>query len=80
MENISMNVQDTTTTAHGATAHGATAGGAPAPAPPKLTQIPVDNQNVALNLLINFVNLAQRRGAYTLDEAAKIWECVKMFQ
>lgn len=51
-----------------------------APPPPKLTQIPVDNQNVALNLLINFVNLAQRRGAYTLDEAAKIWECVKIFQ
>jgi len=58
----------------------ATAASATAPAPPKLTQIPVDNQNVALNLLINFVNLAQRRGAYTLDEAAKIWECVKMFQ
>lgn len=75
MENISMNVQDTATS-------GATSGApasAPAP-PPKLTQIPVDNQNVALNLLINFVNLAQRRGAYTLDEAAKIWECVKMFQ
>jgi hypothetical protein len=72
MENISMNVQDAAATS-----------GAPAPAPPpapKLTQIPVDNQNVALNLLINFVNLAQRRGAYTLDEAAKIWECVKMFQ
>ena len=76
MENISMNVQDTPAT------NGATSGAAaPAPAPaPKLTQIPVDNQNVALNLLINFVNLAQRRGAYTLDEAAKIWECVKMFQ
>jgi len=72
MENISMNVQDNATAAPGATS-------APAPAP-KLTQIPVDNQNVALNLLINFVNLAQRRGAYTLDEAAKIWECVKMFQ
>jgi hypothetical protein len=72
MENISMNVQDN------ATPGAATA--AAIPAPPKLTQIPVDNQNVALNLLINFVNLAQRRGAYTLDEAAKIWECVKMFQ
>jgi hypothetical protein len=75
MENISMNVQDT-----GAPAGGAGASAGAPPAPPKLTQIPVDNQNVALNLLINFVNLAQRRGAYTLDEAAKIWECVKMFQ
>ena len=77
MENISMNVQDTAATSGGAA--GATTGSAAPPAP-KLTQIPVDNQNVALNLLINFVNLAQRRGAYTLDEAAKIWECVKMFQ
>jgi hypothetical protein len=73
MENTSVNTDSTA----GASAAGATAS---APPPPKLTQIPVDNQNVALNLLINFVNLAQRRGAYTLDEAAKIWECVKMFQ
>ena len=72
MENTSVNTD--------ATAASATAASATAPTPPKLTQIPVDNQNVALNLLINFVNLAQRRGAYTLDEAAKIWECVKMFQ
>jgi hypothetical protein len=46
----------------------------------KLTQVPVENQNVALNLLVSFVNLAQRRGAFTLDEASKIWECVQKFQ
>jgi hypothetical protein len=46
----------------------------------KLTQVSVDNQNVALNLLVSFVNLAQRRGAFSLDEAAKIWECIQKFQ
>ncbi len=46
----------------------------------KLTQVLVDNQNIALNLLVSFVNLAQRRGAFSLDEAAKIWECILKFQ
>lgn len=46
----------------------------------KLTQVPVSDQNVALNLLVSFVNLAQRRGAFSLDEASKIWECIQKFQ
>ena len=46
----------------------------------KLTQVPVTDQNVALNLLVSFVNLAQRRGAFSLDEASKIWECIQKFQ
>jgi hypothetical protein len=51
-----------------------------ATASPKLTQVSVDTQNIALNLLVSFVNLAQKRGAFGLDEAAKIWECIKKFQ
>lgn len=46
----------------------------------KLTDIEVKDENVALNLLVSFVSLAQKRGTYTLDEAAKIWECIKKFQ
>lgn len=46
----------------------------------KLTQVVVSNEVDALNLLVQFIGLAQRRGAYTIDEAAKIWECVKFFQ
>ena len=46
----------------------------------KLTQVVVENEVVALNLLVQFLGLAQRRGAFTIDEAAKIWECVKHFQ
>jgi hypothetical protein len=46
----------------------------------KLVDIEVKDENTALNLLVSFVNLAQRRGAFSIDEAAKIWECVKKFQ
>lgn len=46
----------------------------------KLVDIPIRNENDALNLLVSFINLAQRRGCFNLDESAKIWECIKMFQ
>jgi 3-oxoacyl-ACP reductase-like protein len=46
----------------------------------KLVNVPVTDDNVAFNLVISFLNLAQRRGVYTIDESAKIWECVKRFQ
>lgn len=46
----------------------------------KLVDVPVTDENVALNLIVAFVSLAQRRGVFSLDESAKIWECVKKFQ
>lgn len=46
----------------------------------KLVDVPVTSEVVALNLIVSFLNLAQRRGAFTIDESAKIWECVKKFQ
>jgi predicted transcriptional regulator len=46
----------------------------------KLVDIPVTDEIGALNMLVSFLNLAQRRGVFTIDESAKIWECVKMFQ
>jgi hypothetical protein len=58
----------------------------PAPAPEvplhemKLVDIPVSNENVALNLMVSFLSVAQKRGTFTLDESAKIWECVQKFQ
>jgi hypothetical protein len=35
---------------------------------------------MALNVIISFVSLAQKRGAFSIEESAKIWECVKKFQ
>jgi len=46
----------------------------------RLVDVPVTNQNEALQLIVTFLNLAQKRGSFTLDESAKIWECVKFFQ
>ena len=46
----------------------------------RLVDVPVTNQNEALQLLVTFLHLAQKRGAFTLDESAKLWECVKYFQ
>lgn len=53
-----------------------------APAAPKarLVDAPVRTQNDALQLFVSFLNLAQKRGAFTLDESAKIWDCIKVFQ
>jgi hypothetical protein len=45
-----------------------------------LTSVEVTDENVALNLIVSFLGLAQKRGAFTIDEAAKIWECIKRFQ
>lgn len=46
----------------------------------KLVDVEVTNENVALNVIVSFLNLAQRRGVFSIDESAKIWECVKKFQ
>ena len=46
----------------------------------KLVDVPVTDENVALNLMVSFLSLAQKRGSFGLDESAKIWECVRRFQ
>lgn len=44
-----------------------------------LTDVNVTDQNIALNVLVGFLNTAQRRGAFSMDESAKVWEAVKFF-
>lgn len=46
----------------------------------RLVDVSINNQNEALQLIVTFLHLAQKRGAFTLDESSKIWECVKYFQ
>ena len=45
----------------------------------RLVDVEITNENMALNLMVSFLNLANKRGAFTLDESAKIWECVSRF-
>ena len=53
-------------------------------APPKneikLVDIEVKDENTSLNVMVNFLSLAQKRGVFSFDESAKIWECIKIFQ
>jgi len=46
----------------------------------RLVDIPITNQNEALQVIATFLNLAQKRGVFSIDESAKIWECLKFFQ
>ena len=49
---------------------------------PSLRLVDVDSttESVALNVMVSFLTLAQKRGSFTIDESAKIWECIKKFQ
>jgi hypothetical protein len=42
--------------------------------------VEVKDENTALNIMVTFLNAAQRRGAYSMPESAKLWECVRVFQ
>jgi len=44
-----------------------------------IKDISIDNENIALNVLVGMVNIAQKRGAFNLEESAKAWECIQMF-
>jgi ATP-dependent Clp protease adapter protein ClpS len=53
---------------------------APAQRQVSLLQIPVNTENDALNMLVAFLQVAQKRGAFSLEEAYKIMESVNVFQ
>jgi len=46
----------------------------------KLTDVQITNENVALNVLVSFLIHAQKKGVFTFEESAKIWECINAFQ
>jgi hypothetical protein len=46
----------------------------------KLVDVVVSDENTALNLMVSFLTLAQKRGCFTFDESAKILQCLMKFQ
>jgi hypothetical protein len=46
----------------------------------RLVDIQINDENIALNVMVSFLALAQKRGSFTFDESSKILECIKMFQ
>ena len=45
----------------------------------RLVDIEIDSENTALNVLIGFLSVAQKRGTFLFDESAKINDCIKVF-
>ena len=43
----------------------------------QLDNLVISNQNEALNVIAQFLHLAQRRGAFTLPESSKVYECLR---
>lgn len=46
----------------------------------RLVDVALSSKNDAFNLMIQFLQLANRRGAFGMEESSKIWECIKMFK
>lgn len=42
-----------------------------------LTEVEIKEPMVAVNVLVGFLTLAQRRGAFSFQESTKIYECIK---
>ena len=53
----------------------------PLPTPPSvnLDTLVIRDENTALNVMISFLQMAQKRGAFNLQESSKVWECVQVF-
>lgn len=49
------------------------------PVPIDLNTIKITDSNIALNVMVSFLNIAQKRGAFAMNESAKIWECLQKF-
>lgn len=45
----------------------------------KLTDVNINNQQTALLVVFEFLNYAQTKAVFSIEECAKIWECRKMF-
>ena len=45
----------------------------------KLVDLEINDPNTAFNVIIHFVTLAQKRGVFSIQESAKIWEALSKF-
>ena len=45
----------------------------------RLIDVSITDENIALNVLVSFLNVAQKRGTFSISESAKIYECIQKF-
>ena len=43
------------------------------------TDVAITDENTALNVMVSYLHLAHKRGAFNIQESAKIWECIQIF-
>lgn len=44
-----------------------------------LSDIDIKDENIALNVMVAMLNMAQKRGTFTMEESSKCWECIQKF-
>ena len=44
-----------------------------------LLEVEVNSPNTALNVIVGFLGIAQKRGSFAINESAKIYECINYF-
>ena len=44
-----------------------------------ILDVDIEDENTALNVMVQFLTIAQKRGAFNIPESAKIYECLKKF-
>ena len=44
-----------------------------------ILDVNVNDEDTALNVMVQFLTIAQKRGAFNIPESAKIYECLQMF-
>ena len=42
--------------------------------------VEIKDENTALNVIVQFLHIAQKRGAFNVQESAKLWEAISAFQ
>lgn len=45
----------------------------------RLIDVAISDENIALNVIVSFLNVAQKRGTFSIAESAKIFECIQKF-
>jgi len=45
----------------------------------RLIDVSITDENIALNVIVSFLNVAQKRGTFSIAESAKIFECIHKF-
>jgi hypothetical protein len=45
-----------------------------------ISDIEINNENIALTVMVGILNLVQKRGGLNMEESAKVWECISFFK